>query len=53
MFAWDQLEHEHRETIVSEISELVHQQLVTSQLHGNFRDVLEGHMRVRENIYDP
>lgn len=41
------VEEAHREDMVQEISELVHRQLVTSTLGGNFRTTLELTMRVR------
>lgn len=41
------VEEMQREEFVQEISELVHRQLVTSTLQGNFRTTLELTMRVR------
>ena len=46
MSVWDSLEQGHRESIITDISELVHQQLVTSSLGGTFRDTLENQMQV-------
>ena len=45
--ALNSLDQEAREEIVSEVSNLVHQQLVTSALSGEFRGVLELHIQVR------
>lgn len=44
---WNVVSDIHRETIVQEISELVHQHLVTTTLDGGFRNVLEFHLRER------
>ena len=44
--ALNSLDQEAREEIVSEVSNLVHQQLVTSALSGEFRGVLELHIQV-------
>ena len=44
--ALNSLDQEAREEIVSEVSNLVHQQLVTSALSGEFRGVLEFHIQV-------
>lgn len=44
--ALNSLDQESREEIVSEVSNLVHQQLVTSALSGEFRGVLEFHIQV-------
>lgn len=44
---WNVVSDIHRETIVQEISELVHQHLVTQTLDGGFRNVLEFHLRDR------
>ena len=44
--ALNSLDQGAREEIVSEVSNLVHQQLVTSALSGEFRGVLELHIQV-------
>ncbi|XP_064631292.1 uncharacterized protein LOC135489726 [Lineus longissimus] len=44
-FSWNSIEQSQRENIISEISELVHQQLVTSSLESEFRGSLELHMQ--------
>ena len=44
--ALNSLDQEAREEIVSEVSSLVHQQLVSSALSGEFRGVLEFHIQV-------
>ena len=46
--ALNSLDQEAREEIVSEVSNLVHQQLVTSALSGEFRGVLEFHIQVAD-----
>lgn len=43
----ENIENLHRETVVQEISELVHRQLVTSSLESTFRNVLEITMQDR------
>ncbi|XP_052099826.1 uncharacterized protein LOC127734153 isoform X2 [Mytilus californianus] len=43
----EDMENLHRETVVQEISELVHRQLVTSSLESTFRNVLEITMQDR------
>ena len=43
---WNVVSDIQRENIVQEISELVHQHLVTQTLEGGFRNVLEFHLRV-------
>jgi hypothetical protein len=47
------VEEAQREDMIQEISELVHRQLVTSTLSGNFRTTLELTMRVRLQIVFP
>jgi hypothetical protein len=49
--ALNSLDQGAREEIVSEVSNLVHQQLVTSALSGEFRGVLELHIQVDMNMY--
>lgn len=44
---WNAVSEIQRDNIVSEISELVHQHLVTTTLAGEFRNVLEFHVRER------
>ena len=44
------VEQAQREELISEISELIQNQLVTSALGGPIRDVLERQMRVSELI---
>lgn len=44
---WNVVSDIQRENIVQEISELVHQHLVTTTLEGGFRNVLEFHLRDR------
>ena len=44
---WDTVENAHRDAMVFEISELVHQHLVTSALEGNTRNRLEAHIQRR------
>ena len=48
--ALNSLDQGAREEIVSEVSNLVHQQLVTSALSGEFRGVLELHIQVDINF---
>lgn len=43
----DILDQMHHEELIVEISDLIHRQLVTSSLNGNFRNVLERRLRVR------
>lgn len=43
----DLLDQMHHEEFIVEISDLIHRQLVTSSLNGNFRNVLERRLRVR------
>lgn len=40
------VEELQQESLVQEVSELVHRRLVTSALEGNFRNVLELHVQV-------
>lgn len=44
---WNVVNEIQRDSIVQEISELVHQHLVTTTLEGDFRNVLEFHVRER------
>jgi len=43
---WHTIEEQHQEELVQEVSELVHRRLVTSALEGEFRSVMELHVRV-------
>lgn len=45
--SWNVVNEMQRDGIVEEISELVHQHLVTTTLEGEFRNVLEFHIRDR------
>ncbi|XP_053406797.1 uncharacterized protein LOC128559399 [Mercenaria mercenaria] len=44
---WNIVEDMQQESLVQEVSELVHRRLVTSTLEGEFRNVLELHIRNR------
>ena len=43
---WHDVEEIQHEDLVQEISELVHRRLVSNTLEGEFRNVLEFHIRV-------
>jgi len=43
---WTTVEDLQQENLVQEVSELVHRRLVSTALQGEFRNVLELHVRV-------
>jgi hypothetical protein len=48
---WEQIDEIQHESIIQEISELVHMRLVSGSLEGTFRNVLEFHVQVGELVY--